>query len=99
MALIKCTECGKEISEKASACPFCGNPMAKQPLVIEQTDKKWKMVILWSWGAVIFGLCFFSAGSTKGGFNHPLTGLGFSLGSLGVLGIIFGKCGRWWYHR
>lgn len=26
MALIKCTECGKEISDKAAACPNCGAP-------------------------------------------------------------------------
>lgn len=26
MALIKCTECGKEFSDKASACPNCGCP-------------------------------------------------------------------------
>ena len=28
MALIKCPECGKEISDKAASCPHCGNPMA-----------------------------------------------------------------------
>lgn len=27
MALIKCPECGKEISEKAQSCPHCGHPM------------------------------------------------------------------------
>lgn len=26
--LIKCPECGKEVSDKANACPHCGNPMA-----------------------------------------------------------------------
>lgn len=26
MALIKCKECGKDISENASTCPNCGNP-------------------------------------------------------------------------
>tara|TARA_B100001250_G_C19674444_1_gene733005 strand:+ start:21 stop:449 length:429 start_codon:yes stop_codon:yes gene_type:complete len=26
MALIKCSECGKEISDKAASCPHCGNP-------------------------------------------------------------------------
>ncbi|MBQ0046314.1 MAG: zinc ribbon domain-containing protein [Prevotellaceae bacterium] len=28
MALIKCPECGKEVSEKASSCPHCGYPLA-----------------------------------------------------------------------
>lgn len=26
MALINCTECNKEISDKALTCPYCGNP-------------------------------------------------------------------------
>ncbi|MDE5803214.1 MAG: zinc-ribbon domain-containing protein [Lachnospiraceae bacterium] len=29
MALIKCPECGKEISDKASSCPGCGYPINK----------------------------------------------------------------------
>ena len=29
MALIKCPECGKEISDKAKACPECGYKMKK----------------------------------------------------------------------
>ena len=28
MALIKCPECGREISEKAPTCPGCGAPVA-----------------------------------------------------------------------
>jgi len=38
VALIKCTECGKEVSDKAAACPGCGAPtsiikqeIARQP--------------------------------------------------------------------
>lgn len=27
MALIKCPECGKEISDKAGECPNCGYPL------------------------------------------------------------------------
>jgi hypothetical protein len=29
MALIKCHECGKEISDKANACPNCGCPLSE----------------------------------------------------------------------
>lgn len=39
MALIKCTECGKEISDKAERCPNCGYPI-KDILGIVNTDKK-----------------------------------------------------------
>lgn len=40
MALIKCPECGKEISDKAKACIFCGYPipMIKQSEPIKQND-------------------------------------------------------------
>lgn len=30
MALISCGECGKEISDKAAACPHCGAPVASE---------------------------------------------------------------------
>lgn len=31
MALIKCPECGKEISDKAGVCPECGYPISQKP--------------------------------------------------------------------
>ena len=35
MALIKCIECGHEVSDKASACPNCGCPIKKIPVCEE----------------------------------------------------------------
>ena len=41
MALIKCPECGKEISDKASACINCGFPLAAmQTESVEEKNKK-----------------------------------------------------------
>ena len=34
MALIKCPECGKEISDKAKACPNCGAPAEKKKVKV-----------------------------------------------------------------
>lgn len=35
MALVQCGECGKDVSDKALACPTCGNPIvAAQTLVV-----------------------------------------------------------------
>lgn len=28
MAIIRCPECGREISDKAAACPSCGAPVS-----------------------------------------------------------------------
>ena len=35
MALIKCTECGREISDKAGNCPHCGAPVVKTVICSE----------------------------------------------------------------
>jgi hypothetical protein len=36
MALIKCYECEKEISDKAPACPHCGAPKEGRPSELEE---------------------------------------------------------------
>lgn len=36
MAMINCSECGKEISDKAGACPHCGVPIAGRVSDINQ---------------------------------------------------------------
>lgn len=35
MAIVNCSECNKEVSDKAATCPHCGNPMYSQPEAIE----------------------------------------------------------------
>ncbi|MDE7431912.1 MAG: hydrogenase maturation nickel metallochaperone HypA [Lachnospiraceae bacterium] len=43
MALIQCSECGNEISDKAEACPYCGNPDVKVQVkedVLQQKKRK-----------------------------------------------------------
>lgn len=38
MALVKCGECGKEISSMAAACPSCGHPSASASVENESTE-------------------------------------------------------------
>ena len=70
MALIKCSECGKKISDKASVCIHCGCPIEAQPApesvqadvkVEQKKDKpKGKGVILGlSIGSFLIVLVFF----------------------------------------
>lgn len=40
MALIKCPECRKEISDKATACPNCGVPIANKKVKVHFHRKK-----------------------------------------------------------
>lgn len=80
MSLIKCTECGKEISDKATSCPNCGCPIEKtaipQGLNNQATNKSKKKghgclvpsVIL----VVLFiGLCTAVSQGVKDVKNHP----------------------------
>lgn len=34
--LIKCKECGKDVSSNAVACPHCGNPLKSEDELIEE---------------------------------------------------------------
>lgn len=39
MAIINCSECGSNISDKAEKCPHCGNPInISQPQKVEVTS-------------------------------------------------------------
>lgn len=40
MALISCSECGAEVSDKAKACPKCGNPINMPPEVNDYVREK-----------------------------------------------------------
>lgn len=50
MALIKCEECGHEVSDKASACPKCGCPTGSQSngsnVNSKNSGRKWITIIL-----------------------------------------------------
>ncbi len=37
MALVTCSECGREISDQAAACPGCGSPMSALPIAESAT--------------------------------------------------------------
>lgn len=48
MALIKCPECEKEISDKAPACPHCGCPLTDDVVVNNlsmKSEKIWKIAM------------------------------------------------------
>ena len=46
MALIQCSECGKEVSDKAEQCVACGNPITKQPALEKVETASDKIVAL-----------------------------------------------------
>lgn len=60
MAMIKCRECGKEISSRAEACPHCG---AKTRFGMNENDKKQASVaaVILILVSVVGTIIFFSA--------------------------------------
>lgn len=58
MALIKCPECNKEISDKAKLCPNCGYEQNQQTISSKQSDKKGGRIGCGTWFIVIVIILF-----------------------------------------
>lgn len=54
MALIKCRECGKDISNQAMACPQCGYPLRQKTL--KRPEGKIQLQSILSMGLIALGL-------------------------------------------
>jgi hypothetical protein len=54
MALIKCSECGKDVSDKATACPNCGAPPLERRRARHRRDNTPVRVVRagWRWEAI-----------------------------------------------
>ncbi|MEN9920726.1 MAG: zinc-ribbon domain [Candidatus Parcubacteria bacterium] len=98
MSLIKCNECGKDISDKAPNCPNCGNPIVntnKNPLdeapvvTIQKTYKRWKSVKLISWIIIIIGVMFMGGGES-------IQAIGVLFIISGIIGLMVARFGAWW---
>jgi len=107
MALIKCPECGAQISSIAESCPKCAYPIAGggstqahggKIQTVEQTSKRYKLHQLLSSLLIIGSIVVMIAGSSG---NEPSSG-GLAFGVLGLLvGLIWFIIARfmtWWHH-
>lgn len=99
MSLIKCIECGKEISSESVNCIHCGKPMKEEIQTIEQTSKRWKRIKLVSWLGLIIGFIIMGRGVQNGGFDNPQTGLGITILFISFVALMVGKFGVWWTNR
>jgi len=103
MAIIDCVECGKQISDKAAACPHCGNPMAAKAaptpietrdggaVTTEATGKTYKL-----WQAVGAGV--FLLGLVSCAYVGELSAGPVALILLGSAIYIAASIGAWWKH-
>lgn len=100
MAIIKCPECGTEVSDKAEKCPKCACPIAGKSgkiQTVELTAKKFKKQQLIAAPIAIVGciIMVFSA------LNYLSIGtwLGGLLLAVGLIWTIIVEIKIWWHHR
>lgn len=97
MALIKCEECGKQVSNRAASCPNCGNPFydnEDQVTTIQLQKKKWKLQKLLAVSFLIVGWILMMKGLFGG--SHEMGGFGGFLLFVGFIWAIVAKLGSWW---
>lgn len=106
MALIQCSECGEEISSKATACIHCGNPIKPLPtetfepvrvatqgtdvVTVQATGQGPKVVQLIGVLIIVLGVMSCMSDGSVVGSGY------FSL--LGLLVYAGGRFAGWWRH-
>lgn len=105
MALIECTDCGAEVSDKAASCIRCGYPLtpatqheqSPQPehaTTTQQTGKTFKGAQ--ALGALLVCVGVVSCAASDGsGAGMGISGLLFLSGAGLMIG---GSVGGWWHH-
>lgn len=108
MALIKCSECGNEISDKAESCPKCGNPIVQQRNInntgvnvhtIQETSKKFKKILLLSWILMILGGVSFFSQTGSGIKPEDISVIPIYVLLVGMILYIYSKFQIWWNHK
>lgn len=98
MALINCSECEKEVSNKAAACPGCGAPFeseakgsgVKRLTTTQRTSKSIKLQGALAGIMIIVGVYLMVAG--------PADDSAALILSIGVIWFIVNRFRQWWHH-
>lgn len=107
MALIKCPECGTEVSSLAESCPKCAYPIASggstqtqahggKIQTIERTSKRYKAQLLWGWFFEIVGIILMIVGGFKNIMG--IFWFGVSIFCIALLWLIVVRFQIWWHH-
>lgn len=112
MALIKCPECGNQVSNTANACPKCGAPIAgasdvkatgDQLKTVQLTSKKLKKDLLINGLAFWIGVIWLVVAAVSKSQGHEVPTWSFVIsGTLTLLGATFSLVTRfriWWHHK
>jgi len=103
MSLIKCPECGRDVSDKAATCPNCGHPINQTNENLVQIDsapqkrKKYRVRLLIFTPIFFIGLIL----SMIWGFSAMTGGEGRMFGfwllvaGIGFIGMVVSAIGSW----
>lgn len=97
MALITCSECKSEISDKAATCVKCGAPLRRgrnKPTTIQATGKDAKVINIFSRLLIVVSAVLIFVDSVP---NHMALAVGGII--IGVLGVTIGRVMTWWKYR
>lgn len=106
MALITCSECSNQVSDKAESCPKCGAPIANARETvaagttvhtIQGTAKKFKLQTLLSITLLIIGFVWMiTISSVPQEEVSPVPGL---LIFIGIVWYLVNRFRIWWHHK
>ena len=98
MVLIKCSECEKEVSNKAAACPGCGAPFESEAIgsgvkrltTIQRTSKSIKLQGVLTGIMMIVGVYLM--------VKHPDDTSPTLIFLIGFIWFIMNRIRKWWHH-
>lgn len=104
MALLTCPDCDRRVSDAAASCPNCGRPMAgarslaagRDTVTTQRTSKPWKLAGVAGGLLIVVGIVSLLAGAAT--TTGILSGGGVLLIAIGLLLVLLGRLGAWWFH-
>ena len=103
MSMIKCPECGIQVSDKAERCPKCAYPISNSSAgekvqMIEQTSKKLKKQLIFAVITMAIGIIAMMV-SVANPSNKVIMTFSGLLMWVGLIWIIVIKSKIWWHHK
>ncbi|MCF7943853.1 MAG: zinc ribbon domain-containing protein [Spirochaetia bacterium] len=100
--LIECSECGHQISDKATTCPNCGAPVSdgkydkQQKVFVEETSKDIKIVNII--GAIIATIGMLIIIISLVSLDFYTVWFGFAVLFFGIIVGVVSGVKKWWHH-
>lgn len=101
MALVRCFECGREVSSYAASCPHCGCPVPRlenEVQTIQKTSKRIKAILVITFLSMVVGCSGMLIHDSKQ-HGPDDSALVWTLTMLvGAVGFVVTKFAQWWEH-